>query len=198
MDPTTAAALIGVGGAVLVAVVGSVTTARTIRQSLADGRLSARAALDAGHEERIWDKKAELYVELLRDERGRRGDRGNRRRDYQDPAEHGERPPGPVAPHSQQDWLDFEARVMAFGSDPVMEAFQEAREASLDVHNRDKEWQAYDQPLPATGTPPPSQPRDAVIDAMARADAADKLLADRIRKELQAPLFATVPLRPAH
>jgi hypothetical protein len=190
MDSTVVAAFIGVGGAVLVAVVGSVTTARTIRQSLADARLSARAGLDAGHEERVWDKKAELYVDLLLDEARRRADRADRREDFKS-ARFGERPPGPVMQHDEQSWSNFEARVRAFGSDPVLQAFQQARLASQAVHDHDKEWQDSSTAIPASGA---ERPVEAVVRAMAQADEVDGLLAGLIRDDLRAPLTASSAL----
>jgi hypothetical protein len=193
MDPTIAAALIGVTGAALVAVVSSVTTARTIRQSLADGHLSARAGLDAGHEERIWDKKAELYVELLLDEARRRTTREGRLKEYK-AAEYGERPRGPVVAHDVQAWANFDARVRAFGSDLVLLAFQEAMLASQAVHDRDQEWQAGSPAAPAAGARPQHSAKDEVIAAMEQADRADRQFADPIRADLQSPLSATSAL----
>jgi hypothetical protein len=190
MDATVVAAFIGVAGAVLVAVVSSVTTQRTIRQSLADGRLSARAALDTGHEERVWDKKAALYVELLLDEARRRADRANQRRDYQ-AAKYGERPRGSLILYDEQAWSSFGARVRAFGSDLVVLEFNMAMEASRAVHDRDAEWLALGTQGPAAEA---ERSGKAVIDAMARADDADESLARQIRADLQAPLSASAVL----
>ena len=190
MDATVVAALVGVAGTALVAVVSSVTTQRTIRQSLADGRLSARVALDAGHEERVWEKKAALYVELLLDEASRRAERAHQRRDCES-ARYGERPRGPVIPHDEQAWSNFGARVRAFGSNPVVLEFNKAMAASQAVHDRDAEW--LDHGIPGLAAEA-ELPRAAVIDAMTQADDADESLVKQIRADLQAPLSASAAL----
>jgi hypothetical protein len=187
MDATIAPAVIGVAGAVLVAVVSSVTTARTIRQSLADGRLSARAALDAGHEERVWDMKAALYVELLLAEAKRRTERELRRRDFES-AKYGERPRGPLLSYDEQAWSSFDARLRAFGSALVVQAFQEAMLASYSLRERDEEWQDGGVQVSA------AEIRLLVLHAMEQADEADGALASQIRADLQAPLSASAAL----
>ncbi len=125
MDPTVAAALIGVGGAVIVAVVGFLTTRAITGKTI---RASDRQASEA----RIWDKRATAYEAAL----AVLGDRAAKRERWlrsssetwtaENRAEY-------FASYETPEWFAVQGRLLAYSSQQVLKALAGAQSADHDV-----------------------------------------------------------------
>lgn len=117
MDPTIAAALIGVGGATLVAITSFLTTRAITARQLADARQS-----------RIWDKQAAAYTDAIA---GVQWQTARRNRELamieltgSDPLDDA---PSPV------DWAELQGRLFAFASPRVLVALKAASDAGQEA-----------------------------------------------------------------
>lgn len=191
LDPTVAAALIGVGGTVIVAAVGFVTTMRTTRRTIESGAQTTRDALASAEanvrqsvlgerEHRLWERRTDMYVDLLAYVNHRQQTRENelRRGRFNEEGENSQKqwlesykPDG--------DWFLMQARVVAYATDGVFGAFRAANAAHEAIISavQDKE----------TATPG-AQMRaayDAIGSALKAAAEADDTLISAVREEVQ-------------
>ncbi|MEV1171226.1 hypothetical protein [Nonomuraea sp. NPDC049784] len=139
MDATVIAAVVGVGGAVLTAITSVVATIWAARRAataaLASAEKTAQATLesagkatDAGleatrltlafeHDRRVWEKRAELYVDTIAFVIHRRETRRKRGLDAH------------LANYQLPPWFQFEGRLQAFASKDVLKLWQDAHDA---------------------------------------------------------------------
>ena len=123
MDPTVTAAAIGVGGTVLVGVAGFGAAIWNTRRTIAHAR-----------ESRVWDRRAEVYVDALAGVRY-----WQLRREYEVIPNHPsytkirKNAEEYFANHKPPDWSDLETRLQAFASTPVLTAVQASFTAHDDV-----------------------------------------------------------------
>lgn len=206
MDPTIAAALITGGvGALGIAgtVVGSRNTRKATEQGMAASTASTMATLAAAREDRLWEKRASVYEEaiaaLLHRQRKRQHD--TRRYRLDEEAEKklreffdGYEPPG---------WFQVQVRAVAYASDRVLGAFDEAELAHRKVWGCYRRWVelAEDNQLAVEAGNPSAvdggaaiTARKAIDPALDEAEEKDQALVDLIRDELRSkPEAATLP-----
>ncbi len=142
MNATIAGALIGVGGAVTVAVVSSVVTLWTVRWT-------TMLALRSEQQRRVGDKKIELYVELLADLSNRRAARDRRIRAIDSASDAWPGLDGKDTPdYAPGAWLDFGARIQAFAPE-LRGVFHSADEANKEASRTYARWGKIMLDLPA-------------------------------------------------
>ena len=120
MNPVVGAAIIGVGGSVIVALVGFFTTraisAKTMNASLAEA-----------HQTRIWDKKATAYEAALAELANRELRRDRAMSLPADPMMAGELLETYFATRDTPEWSEAEGRLMAYSTEKLWNALREAR-----------------------------------------------------------------------
>lgn len=122
MNPTIAAALIGVGGSVLVAITGLLTTrAITARQ------------FSEAHQGRIWDKQAATYIDAINGVRWRTAQRD---RELTVIKFTGRQPASPDPADRPVDWTELQGRLFAFASPEVLIALRTAGDAGRVADDR--------------------------------------------------------------
>src|SRR5260370_4622017 len=119
MDPTIPAAIIGVGGSVLVAVTSFLTTRAVTGRQLADARQS-----------RIWDKQAATHTDAIAGVQWRTA---RRNRDLATIKLLGRQPPDSAHGNSPVDWAELQGRLFAFASPQVLAAVRTAGDAGQEA-----------------------------------------------------------------
>ena len=196
MDPTITASLIG-GGAVilsggwtaLVAVTTTRNARRTNQATLNTAAENTAHALDAAREERIWDKRAEAYVDALYVVRHRQERRSDAARtiNFQLATE-----------KNRQEWLAswklpdetaMEMRLLAYASEPVLAASRATEVANRSAETAYLDWGTLSDL--ARQSPPDSPVHDesiaarkAMQSAVDEATKADEALLYAIRADL--------------
>lgn len=147
LDPAIVSAIIGVGGAAGVAIAGFVTTMRTTRQTIESGAQSTRDALASAEanvrttvrgerEHRLWERRTDLYVDLLAFAIHRREDRANELKMFRWDEETEARRKQWLDSHKlPDDMFVMEARIRAFASNRVLQAFDAANAAHAMVRD---------------------------------------------------------------
>ena len=161
MNPVVTAATIGVGGTVIVGVAGFGASILNTRRTIAHAR-----------ETRIWDKRAEAYVDAIAAVHYRHAKRDLDMRTYPLDAESARREGEYLAAYTPPDWYALEGRLLAFASQPVIKAVQASSAKHMYAMNALKV----------------SQYPDAVErarEAQKAADNADDAVIEVIRAELQ-------------
>lgn len=171
MDPTVAAAAIGVGGTVVVGVAGFGAAIWNTRRTISHDR-----------ESRLWDRRAEVYVEALAAIHYRQVSREIEINPVDDQTRR--RGQAILATYKPPDWPGLEARLQAFASEPVITATQASSTAHRDAINAFRSWRAYENEVSLEMTPPPVF-KAAVMAADEAAEAADDAVVELIRTELQ-------------
>jgi hypothetical protein len=171
MDPTVTAAAVGVGGTVLVGVAGFGAAIWNTRRTIAHAR-----------ESRVWDRRADVYVEALASMQYRQlSSRDMTLPDSIDGLHLHialKQTKDLLAEYKPPDLQGLEARVQAFASQPVLTAMQAsnaAHRAAIDAFKFKME-----KPLPS-----PERVRAGVVEAWKAAMAADYAVVEAIRTELQ-------------
>jgi hypothetical protein len=177
MDPTVIAALVGVGGTVVVGVTGYVANVWSTRKTIAHDR-----------ESKVWDQRAAVYIEALAALNYRQASRNAVICAACDEAR---RITHALATSYQQpDWHKLEARMQAFASEPVMTAMQASSNAHMNALAVYKSSDATtSRVLPAVGSEATAtqavKMRQALDTARMAADKADDAIIEQIRAELQ-------------
>jgi hypothetical protein len=171
VNPIVTAAAIGVGGTVLVGVAGFAAAIWNTKQTIRHDR-----------EVRVWDRRADAYVETLAAIHNRQVRRG---------LEMGTRPMDhrlrtgmqALASKYQMDADGLEARLQAFGSGPVFSAVQASSTAHRDAVAAYDSWRAaaVGPEASRTGLEKARRVADAARKA---ADDADDAVTEQIRLEL--------------
>src|SRR5215471_14382117 len=117
MDPIVTGAAIGLAGALAGAVVGAVGA------YLATVRNTSKT-IEHEREKRVWDRRAEVYVEALAAVHYRQIVRESGIRAYMEhlSASESERAQVILASYKAPNWHELEARMQAFASEPVVTA----------------------------------------------------------------------------
>jgi hypothetical protein len=207
VDPVVAAALIGVGGSVIVAVVGFLTTRAITGETIKANSATAR-------EGRLWDKRSAAYEAALAELASRqvRQRRVLRLIGTPDPAKAVKALQEYFATRDTPAWAEMQGRLLAYATSPVLEALEAARTAdeaasrSYDevVHNRKnpKPAKASAESAASISGVPIVGPAMAVaaaaleviaplvpaLNAILASTRSDKALIERIRAELPGEL----------
>jgi hypothetical protein len=137
----------GVGGlgVVSTAVIGYLgfrNTRKTTERTVAAGAASTRATLAAAREERLWEKRAAAYEETLTDLRHRQTKRRHDLRGYRWDETSEQKLNDFFANYEPPDWFQAQARMVAYASNPVLDAFEASHRAHLGVRDRYQRWKA--------------------------------------------------------
>lgn len=184
MNPVVEAALVAVGGSVIIALASFLTTRSATRRTIA-------ASADSAREARVWDKRAAAYVDAIAGIRHRQTIRENRAQSLRTDLLPPDLPEAPVS------WPDVEARVLAYASPAVLRAFQASSDAGR-RHSAASQQRAYmaehgqeaaalraqGAPGPAWTGMTPAEAAQAAKEALADATAKDDALIEAIRVEL--------------
>jgi hypothetical protein len=122
MDPVMWAALIGVGGAVIVALVGFFTTQHI-------SVMSMRASMTKAHNDRIWDKRAVAYERALAEVANRQVRRERAMLLGPDTMSAAKRLEAYFAVRDKPEWSEAEGQLMAYSTPCVWDALKDARRA---------------------------------------------------------------------
>jgi hypothetical protein len=198
VDPTITAACIGGAAAIvsggwtaLVAVMTSRNARQTNQATLNAAAENTARALDAARDDRLWDKRAEAYVDALyvirhRQERRKDAIRAMRFQVDQETENHREEWLASINP---PDEVGMEMRLLAYATEPVLDAARATGEASVNVENAYQAW-ALLRDQRQSGGPGAlsggnlSEANQAVQAALAKSDAADEALLSAIRADL--------------
>lgn len=171
-------ALISGGWATAIAAIGFFFN----RVSLRAANRNALNALDADHAARLWEKRAEIYVDTLKalaDRRDiRRVETDGMYGLYQDPEEVQQE----IGDIRTPDWRELESRTVAYASAEVLGALKKANEKEAEFRTL-----LEDRKDPPPGTPDnpfPMPSREQVRDAAIQANNADLRLWDTIQADL--------------
>jgi hypothetical protein len=192
--------LVGVGGTVTVAVLGSRNTRKATAEAIAAGAAQIGTQIEADRRNRIWEKQATAYTDAITGIMHRQKVRSGQMDGVitgSEPA----RPPVPV------DWRELEGRLIAYSSPAVIEGLRQAAAAGEAFDSAVGMWVAARAEARDTarwGVPPSHSPGDArksAEETFAEANALDDKLMDTIRAELHAAASRSseppVPLSPA-
>ena len=158
MNATVTAAAIGVSGTVIVGVAGFGAAIWNTRRTMAHDR-----------ESRIWDRRAEVYVEALAAVNYRQ------RRTTAHATEDREYLEAYLARFQKPDWPGLEARLQAIASEPVFTAMQASSVAHTLASSAIQRWVW-------------SESAEGFADALEKkkaAEAADDVVVELIRTEMQ-------------
>jgi hypothetical protein len=194
MSAVIEAAWIGLGGVVaggLAGVAGAVVvarmTARTTLAAITTGTANVREQIAADRNNRIWERRAAAYVDAIAGIRHRQKVRGCQIVGTRVGTE-------PERPKVPADWVDVEARLIAYSSQGILAALRAASDGGRRFEDQIALWQADTdkahaaQDLARQGVVPPAwapstTPGDLEV-AQKEADQLDDALIDQIRVEL--------------
>jgi hypothetical protein len=190
-----AAAGIGIAGTVTIAIAGFHSTKNATSQAIAAGIASTRATLAAAREDRFWEKQAAAYEEVIAALLYRQMKRQHELRMYRlnDAGEQqikeffsSYEPPG---------WFQAQARLRAYASDEVWEAFEATQKADIEVWGLYEQWKAlaeHNRLAMESGRPGVAadgettlNARRAVNPAVEEAEAREDVVVKLIREELR-------------
>lgn len=211
MDSTIAAACIsggvgalGVVGTAITAWIGSRNTRKATERTVEAGTAANRATLAAAREDRLWEKRASSYEESLTGLLHRQAQRHFETRKFRTNDESERKLEEFYANYELPGMFETQGRLVAYASDPVMNAFNASRAAHARVrvqHGHIAELQEEDRIAQRSGRPqgvPGGESmKDARLkldDALKAADAADDALINVIRNELRSKPEAVMPL----
>jgi hypothetical protein len=158
------ASLISIAGTVVVAVSGFRSTSRVSRQTSAD-------AAEGGLRGRLWEKQADLYVEIIKAVEERRSERRYRLRLVSTGA--------PFRSYAESaHWDELFPRLIAYAAPPIHDVLNAATEANSHVRDLYEEYAAMTGPN-----------REAAVErirtAVEQAEAKDQELFKMIRADLR-------------
>jgi hypothetical protein len=217
VNPTIAAAFIsggvgvvGVVGTAVTAWIGSRNTRRATEQAIGAGAASTRATLTAAREGRQWDLAAAVYEETLAEVLHRQSKLHYEVRSARFGEESEQKIKDFFSTYEPLGWIRIQARLTAYASDRVLDAFEATRTANLTVQGLyRRRVSADDEKLAAEqGRPQAAHESQEAIDAnalhiklmVALEDAwnKDSTLIEVIRDELRSkPEAAMLPILPA-
>jgi hypothetical protein len=137
---------------------------------------NTRRTIAHARESRVWDRRADVYVEALAAVHHRQI-----RREFETQTgplddQTRKRTQEYIAIYQQSDWHMLEGRLLAFASEPVITAVQASSAAHRDAIEAFMSWQAAGAS---------SETRKAVDKTRKAAEAADDAIVEQIRTELQ-------------
>jgi len=137
MNPTVEAAWIAAG-------VGILSLAGTVTVAIMGYRTTRKVALDAARNERLWDKTAAAYEEVLIALLRRQTERTEAATFYRNPEAEKKMREG-IARQVDPGWFGAEGRVIAYSSPEVRRGLELVRRADEEVSMRFMTWQIVKQ-----------------------------------------------------
>jgi hypothetical protein len=148
VDATIAAALIsggvgalGIAGTVVTSVVGSKNTRQATERTVEAGTANNRATLSAAREDRLWEKRAAAYEETLEALLYRQQKRQNKLRMYRLDEDSEQKITDLFASYEPSGWFEAQARLVAYASDAVLDAYEVSQRADREVLARYQKYQ---------------------------------------------------------
>jgi hypothetical protein len=190
--------LVGVTGTAVVARIGFKSTRTATDAAVAGGLATVQAQIEADRRSRIWEKRADAYTDLIAVIQHRQDIRQGMWQGIVTGAE-------PDRPSATVDVRQVEARVIAYASNEVIRASQEAGSAGGRYETEVANWHTYVEqgrmsPDMWRSGPRPDDARKAAEQLHKESDRLDDALTDIIRDELHAgadqPPGPPVPLAP--
>jgi hypothetical protein len=142
VSPVVEAALISacvsvlsVAGTVIVAVSSFRNTRKVTDKTIQAGTDNTVRGLDAARDGQLWEKKAETYVDALKILRGRELARQNQNRTIRFDEQTEQHLEEWLADINSPNWLDVEARLTAYASQPVVDALANAEVGQQQLMN---------------------------------------------------------------
>lgn len=196
MDATITAALIGGGALIvsggwtaLVAITSTRSAQRTNQATLNAAADNTARALDAAREDRIWDKRADAYVEALYVIRHRQERRDDMTRTIRFDKATEDRRQEWLASFKLPDEVGMEMRLLAYASEPVLTATRATGEANAKAENAYLYWKGLIEEAQQCAPDAPIRDQAAAAQkamqpAVDEATRADEALLDTIRADL--------------
>ncbi len=188
VDPIWAVLISG-GWAAVVAAIGYRFNRATAKATIQATNINALAALDAAHQAQLWEKKAEAYREALAAITRRSAARSHLTSPLKYDEDTEERIRESYASPQDWDWAAMSAGLIAFATEPILDALRYATEADMKVRQcvrhqeaLTKREQSQRGPLP--GDDELADAWKAIPEAAEAAGAADKALEKLIRVDL--------------
>lgn len=207
MSPLVEAAWIGAitgGVGIISTATVAITGARTTRKVTDRTNKAATAntvlALDAARADRLWDRRADAYIDALRFLQSRQALREEAVRTARFDRQGEDRIRQWLSSFTMpEDWLGVEARMLAYASQPVFDALRESGQANEAIDAARQEWETAREQVGAAPTAEraASDVRtafDAIKSAIEHADGKDEELLAAIRADLHdRPSLAQLP-----
>ncbi len=214
VDPTIEAAWIGAGvgggvgflgivGTVVTSAVSSRNTRKATERTVEAGAAHTRATLAAAREDRLWDKQCAAYETTLADVRHRQMKRRNDLRGFRWDEKSEQQLKEFFEGYEAPGWFQTQARLLAYASPSVLDAFEASERAHLEVRKLYLRYSMMaDDNREAAQTGRPGLAHDgrgtvdarhAVDPAVEAAEAADEGLIKLIRDELRSKPVAAMP-----
>jgi hypothetical protein len=171
-----AAAIVSGGWTALVAIVGSRSTKAATRQAIEANTADTIRALEAARKDHVWDKQAATYVDAIVGIRYQQ----RKRRAHVGTTIVGEPPEVSDPPSNLR---EVEARLLAYASPKVIQAFTATNDAWEKAQHLYEEWQAAGNPEGGVVTPR-EELRQALRLASRDADEKEDVLIETIRVDL--------------
>lgn len=195
---------LGIIGTVVTSLVGSRNTKRATKATIAAGAAATTATLAAAREDRLWEKRCAAYEEILAGLLYRQLKRRHDLRDYRWDKESEQQLAAFFEGYDPPGWFEVQSRLVAYASDPVVDAFKATSEAHEDVQRRYQRYSAMadeNKLTLASGQVGPAHSGEETLAALRAVDpvlkdaeAKDEALIKLIRDELRSkPEAATLP-----
>jgi hypothetical protein len=146
MNPVDTAAVISgcfavgsVGLTAAVAFIGFRTTRSATDKTVAAGSQDTVRALNAARDDRLWDKRAEVYEQAIAYVLFRQFERRRLSPEYTSNNQQ-ELPKSSFGGYQPPGWVVLEGRLLAYGSDEIVTASREAHNANLRVYWCHDRW----------------------------------------------------------
>jgi hypothetical protein len=189
------AAGFGVVSTATVAVVGFRSTRNATVRTITASTANTMASLAAAREDRLWEKRAGAYEETLAALQYRQVKRQHELRMYRLDEDSEQQLKDFFASYEPPGWFQAQARLRAYASDEVWEAFEATRLADQEVWGLYQHWQMLadsnrlavesGHPGAAADGETMIRARRAVNPAVAEAEARDEAIIKLIREELR-------------
>jgi hypothetical protein len=202
VTPTIEAAWIAAGAAgfgvvstATVAVVGFRSTKNATIRAIAASTANTKATLAAARRDRLWDKQGAAYEEVIAALQHRQMKRQHELRMYRLDEDSEQQLKDFFASYEPPGWFQAQARLRAYASDEVWEAFEATRRADLEVWGLRLRWSmlAEDARQAVESGNPGAAPDGEVMikarrdinPALQEAEAKDEVVIKLIREELR-------------
>jgi hypothetical protein len=214
VNPTVEAAWIaagvaglGIAGTATVAIAGFRSTKNATVRTIAASTANTMASLAAAREDRLWDKRAAAYEEVIAALQYRQMKRQHELRMYRLDEDSEQQLKDFFASYEPPGWFQAQARLRAYASDEVWEAFEATRQADVEVSGRYRQWKMLaddnrlavesGRPGAATDGQTTINARRAVNPAVEEAETRDEAVVKLIRDELRSkPASTSTALEP--